>query len=46
VNAAASPGWLVTGDLVVADHDRVWARHQTITDPEHLAAARHCAESG
>jgi transposase len=24
----------------VADHDRTWARHQTITDPEHLAAAR------
>ena len=24
----------------VADHDRAWARHQTITDPEHLAAAR------
>jgi transposase len=24
---------------VVADHDRVWARHQTITDPVHLAAA-------
>ena len=25
---------------LVADHDRTWARHQTITDPEHLAAAR------
>jgi hypothetical protein len=25
---------------VVADHGRVWARHQTITDPQHLAAAR------
>jgi transposase len=24
----------------VADHERVWARHQTITDPQHLAAAR------
>lgn len=24
----------------VADHDRAWARHQTITDPAHLAAAR------
>jgi transposase len=24
----------------VADHDRVWARHQTITDPVHFAAAR------
>ena len=25
---------------LVADHDRAWAKHQTITDPEHLAAAR------
>jgi len=25
---------------VVADHDRAWARHQTITDPAHLAAAQ------
>ncbi len=25
---------------VVADHERAWARHQTITDPAHLAAAR------
>ena len=24
---------------VVADHERSWAWHQTITDPEHLAAA-------
>ena len=24
----------------VADHDRVWAWHQTISDPEHVAAAR------
>jgi transposase len=24
----------------VADHDRSWAWHQTITDPEHLGAAR------
>jgi transposase len=24
---------------LVADHDRVWARHQTVTDPAHLAAA-------
>jgi transposase len=24
----------------VADHQRVWARHQTISDPEHVAAAR------
>ena len=25
---------------IVADHERAWARHQTITDPVHLAAAR------
>ncbi len=25
---------------VVADHQRCWARHQTITDPAHLAAAK------
>jgi Mu transposase, C-terminal domain len=24
---------------VVADHERIWARHQIITDPAHLAAA-------
>jgi transposase len=24
----------------VADHARVWARHQTISDPEHVAAAK------
>ena len=25
---------------LVADHARIWARHQTISDPEHLAAAK------
>jgi transposase len=25
---------------IVADHERCWARHQTITDPAHLAAAK------
>ncbi len=24
---------------LVAEHDRVWAKHQTISDPEHIAAA-------
>jgi hypothetical protein len=24
----------------VADHARIWARHQTISDPDHVAAAR------
>jgi transposase len=27
------------GGQVVADHERAWARHQVITDPEHKAAA-------
>jgi uncharacterized cysteine cluster protein YcgN (CxxCxxCC family) len=25
---------------VVADHKRIWAWHQTISDPEHVAAAK------
>jgi hypothetical protein len=25
---------------LVADHDRIWARHQTISDPEHVKAAQ------
>lgn len=25
---------------VVADHERAWAKHQSISDPEHLAAAK------
>jgi transposase len=25
---------------LVADHERAWAKHQTIADPEHLAAAK------
>ena len=25
---------------LVADHPRVWARHQTLSDPDHVAAAR------
>jgi transposase len=24
----------------VADHERIWAKHQTLTDPQHLAAAQ------
>jgi transposase len=24
----------------VADHERIWARHQTISDPDHVAAAK------
>ena len=25
---------------LVADHDRVWAKHQTLSDPDHVTAAR------
>jgi hypothetical protein len=25
---------------IVADHERVWAKHQTIHDPEHVTAAK------
>ncbi|MGW4825885.1 IS21 family transposase, partial [Streptomyces sp. NPDC004227] len=28
----------------VARHARCWARHQSLTDPEHAAAARHLRE--
>ena len=28
------------GGRLVADHQRVWAKHQTISDPEHVATAR------
>ncbi|GFG54802.1 hypothetical protein MAGR_62430 [Mycolicibacterium agri] len=27
------------GGRLVAEHDRIWAKHQTISDPAHLAAA-------
>jgi Mu transposase-like protein len=29
---------------LVADHDRVWARHMTIIDPAHVATARQLRE--
>ncbi|MFE4423160.1 hypothetical protein [Streptomyces sp. NPDC056817] len=32
------------GDDLVARHARCWARHQSITDPEHAAAARQLRE--
>ena len=31
---------------VVADHERVWAWHQTITDPEHAQPPTCCAATG
>jgi hypothetical protein len=27
------------GGRIVADHQRIWARHQTVSDPAHVAAA-------
>jgi hypothetical protein len=48
--SAVGPRVLIRADLdrvrvwcdgaVVADHDRIWARHQTISDPGHVKAAR------
>lgn len=32
--------WVSCDGMIVADHQRVWAKHQTITDPEHAAAAK------
>lgn len=31
---------LATGGEIVAQHARCWARHQTLTDPEHAAAGK------
>nr|AAQ96167.1 putative transposase [Gordonia sp. CYKS2] len=31
---------------VVADHERIWAWHQTISDPEHVVGGDRCAVSG
>ncbi|MEU1569483.1 DDE-type integrase/transposase/recombinase, partial [Streptomyces mirabilis] len=31
---------LATGGVIVARHPRCWARHQTLTDPDHAAAAQ------
>jgi transposase len=35
-------GWVkaVCDGRIVADHERAWAWHQTISDPEHLSAAK------
>ncbi|MEV0293520.1 IS21 family transposase [Nocardia sp. NPDC050710] len=29
-----------SGGRIVADHERIWARHQTISDPAHVEAAK------
>ena len=31
------------GGALVADHDRIWAKHQTISDPDHVDAAKAAA---
>jgi transposase len=31
---------------IVADHERIWAAHQTISDPEHVEAASAAAHQG
>ena len=32
--------WVLCEGSVMADHERIWAKHQTLADPQHLAAAR------
>ncbi|HEX6246521.1 MAG TPA: IS21 family transposase [Nocardioidaceae bacterium] len=39
VSADLERVWVVCDDRVVADHRRCWARHQSLTDPAHRAAA-------
>lgn len=40
VHADLTRVWATCDGTVVADHERVWARHQTITDVEHSMAAK------
>jgi transposase len=42
IEVIAGLDWVraVCDGKVVADHERAWARHQTISDPAHVAAAR------
>lgn len=41
VHADLERVWVTCEGVVVADHARVWARHQSITDFEHAVAAKH-----
>ncbi len=41
VHADLDRVWVTCEGAVVADHARVWARHQTITEFEHTVAAKH-----
>jgi transposase len=40
VSADLERVWVWCDGALVADHERVWAKHQTVPDPEHLLAAR------
>ena len=41
VHADLERVWVTCEGAIVADHVRVWAQHQTITDFEHTVAAKH-----
>jgi hypothetical protein len=41
VHADLNREWVTCEGAIVADHPRVWAQHQTITDFEHTVAAKH-----
>ena len=41
VHADLDRVWVTCEGAIVADHARVWAQHQTITDFEHAVAAKH-----
>ena len=41
VHADLERMWVTCEGAIVADHARVWARHQTITEFEHSVAAKH-----
>jgi transposase len=45
VTADLSRVRVTCGGTVVADHQRCWARHQTISDPAHVAAAQALRET-
>lgn len=40
VHAGLERVWVTCEGAVVADHERVWAQHQTITDAEHTVAGK------
>lgn len=41
VHADLDRVWVTCEGAIVADHARIWAAHQTITDFEHAVAAKH-----